>query len=95
MAAYVVSVVTVKKPDQYKDYAALAPAAVAKFGGKFLARGGINAVLEGGLGCNRVVVTEFPSVENAKAFYNSVEYQSARQKRIGAADFTMMVVDGL
>jgi uncharacterized protein (DUF1330 family) len=95
MAVYVVSVVNIKNPEQYQEYAKLAPAAVAKFGGRFLARGGINAVLEGGLPANRVVVTEFPSAEQARAFYNSTEYQSARQKRINAADFTMMLVDGL
>jgi uncharacterized protein (DUF1330 family) len=95
MAVYAVSVVNIKNPEQYQEYAKLAPAAVAKFGGRFLARGGINMVLEGGLPANRVVVTEFPSAEQAKAFYNSTEYQSARKNRIGAADFTMMLVDGL
>jgi len=95
MTAYVVSIVAVKDADRYSEYAKLAPAAVQKFGGKFLARGGINAVLEGGLGCNRVVVAEFPSADQAKAFHRSVEYQTAREKRIGAADFTMMVVDAV
>ena len=95
MTAYVVAVVNIKDPDQYQKYAVLAPAAVAKYRGKFLARGGINTVLEGGLGANRVVVTEFPSAEQAKAFYHSNEYQSARKNRIGAADFTMMLVDGV
>jgi uncharacterized protein (DUF1330 family) len=95
MTAYVVSIVNIKNPDKYSEYAKLAPSAVQKFGGKFLARGGINALLEGGLGCNRVVVAEFPSAAQAKAFYASVDYQSAREKRIGAADFTMMVVDGV
>ena len=95
MTAYVVAIVNIKNPDQYQEYARLAPAAVQKFGGRFLARGGINAVLEGGLGANRVVVAEFPSAEQAKAFYNSADYQSARQKRVAAADFTMMVVDGV
>ncbi|HUZ75525.1 MAG TPA: DUF1330 domain-containing protein [Stellaceae bacterium] len=95
MPAYVVSVVNVKDPEQYQEYAKLAPAAVAKFGGRFLARGGIDAVLEGGLGANRLVVTEFPSAEQAKAFYHSPEYQAARQHRVDAADFTMMLCSGL
>jgi uncharacterized protein (DUF1330 family) len=95
MPAYVVSIVNVKNAAQYQDYAALAPAAIAKHGGRFLARGAIHEVLEGGLGANRVVVTEFPSAADAKAFYRSAEYQAARQKRLGAADFTMMLVDGV
>ena len=95
MPAYIVAVVNIKDPKPYGDYAELAPAAVQKYGGRFLARGGINTVLEGGLGANRVVVTEFPTAEKAKQFYNSPEYQAARQKRIGAADFTMMLCDGV
>ena len=95
MSAYIVSVVNIKQPEKYSEYAKLAPAAVEKFGGKFLARGGINAVLEGGLAGNRVVIVEFPSAEQAKAFYRSVEYQSAREKRVGAADFAMVVVDAV
>jgi uncharacterized protein (DUF1330 family) len=95
MAAYVVSVVNIKDPTQYQDYARLAPAAVAKYGGKFLARGGIAAVFEGGLGANRLVITEFPSAEAAKSFYNSPEYQAARLNRIGAADFTMMLAESI
>ena len=48
MTAYVVAIVNIKNPEPYQDYAKLAPAAVEKYGGKFLARGGINEVLEGG-----------------------------------------------
>ncbi len=95
MPAYIVAVVNIKDPNRYGEYAELAPAAVAKYGGRFLARGGINTVLEGGLGANRVVVTEFPSAEAATSFYNSPEYQAARLNRIGAADFTMMLCDGV
>lgn len=94
MTAYVVSVVNVKNPTQYQDYAKLAPAAVAKFGGRFLARGAIHAVLEGGVGANRLVIAEFPTIEKAKSFYNSAEYQAARRNRLGAAEFTMMLVEG-
>jgi len=39
-------------------------------------------------------VSEFPDVEAAKKFYHSVEYQAARQKRLGAAEFHMIVVEG-
>ena len=48
VTAYVVAIVNIKNPEPYQDYAKLAPAAVEKYGGKFLARGGINEVLEGG-----------------------------------------------
>jgi uncharacterized protein (DUF1330 family) len=30
----------------------------------------------------------------AKSFYHPLEYQSAREKRLDAADFSMIVVEG-
>ncbi|HXJ10314.1 MAG TPA: DUF1330 domain-containing protein, partial [Burkholderiales bacterium] len=68
--------------------------ATLKYGGRFLVRGGAKTVLEGKIPGARIVVTEFPDVDAAKRFYHSVEYQAAREKRLGAADFNMMVVEG-
>ena len=42
----------------------------------------------------KTVINEFKDVATAKAFYDSVEYQAARQKRLGAADFNMIIVEG-
>ena len=58
-------------------------------------RGGATEVLEGNLKFGRVVVSRFESMEQAKKFYNSPEYQTAKSKRLLAADFNMMVADGL
>lgn len=95
MSAYVISNVEVTDPDRYAEYAKLATPAIQKYGGKVHARGGASEVLEGDWQAGRVVVVEFEDMEKAKAFYNSVEYQAAREKRIGAADFKMMVVEGM
>jgi uncharacterized protein (DUF1330 family) len=94
MPAYVIAQVNVTDPAKYQEYAKLAGPANLKYGGKFLVRGGKKTVLEGNIPFERIVVNEFPDVETAKRFYNSVEYQAARQKRLGAADFHMMVVEG-
>ena len=67
---------------------------IAKFGGEFLTRGGAAEILEGNWQPHRIVVVKFDSVDNAKAMYNSPEYQAARKKREGAADFNMIVVEG-
>jgi len=40
-------------------------------------------------------VNEFPDVETAKKFYHSPEYQEARKHRLGAADFHMVIVEGV
>lgn len=94
MPAYIIAQINVTNPDKYQEYARLAGPANAKYGGRFLVRGGAKTVLEGSIPYSRIVVTEFPDVEAAKRFYHSVEYQAAREKRLGAADFHMMVVEG-
>ena len=95
MSAYVVTTITVTKPDQFDEYRKLAGPAVAQYGGKFIVRGGARTILEGKFDGNRLVVVEFSSSENAKTFYNSPEYQAAREKRIGACDFNMVLVEGV
>jgi uncharacterized protein (DUF1330 family) len=95
MPAYIVTTITVTKPEQFEEYRKLAGPAVAQYGGKFIVRGGARTILEGTFDANRLVVVEFPSSENAKTFYNSPEYQSAREKRIGACDVDMVLVEGV
>ncbi len=94
MAAYVIADVEVTDPAKYEDYKKLSPTAVAKHGGRFLARGGQTAVLEGNWRPGRLVVIEFPTLEQARNFYTSVEYTAARRARAGAAKMNMVVVDG-
>jgi uncharacterized protein (DUF1330 family) len=94
MPAYAIAVINVTDQSKYQEYARLAGPATAKFGGRFVARGGVDTVAEGNPACNRVVVVEFPSVAVAKAFYASSEYAEARAKRIGAAGFNMYIVEG-
>jgi uncharacterized protein (DUF1330 family) len=94
MAAYMVVSITVSKPEMFEEYRKLAGPAVAQYGGRFLVRGGPRTVLEGSFDGNRLVLVEFPSTEIAKTFYHSPEYQAAREKRVGAADFNMVLVEG-
>lgn len=94
MAAYIIADVDVTDPAKYEDYKKLTPGAVAKHGGRFLARGGQTLSLEGNWRPNRIVVIEFPTLEQARNFYTSVEYTAARRARAGAAKMNMIVVDG-
>jgi len=95
MPAYVVVNCEVTDPVRYEQYKALAPAAIARHGGRYLARGGATTVLEGAWQPHRIVVLEFPSTAAAKAFYDSPEYVVARATRAGAAKMDMIVVEGL
>jgi uncharacterized protein (DUF1330 family) len=94
MAAYVIADVEVTDPAKYEGYKKLTPDAVAKHGGRFIARGGQTATLEGNWRPGRVVILEFPTFEQARNFYTSVEYTAARRARAGAATMKMIVVDG-
>lgn len=95
MSAYVIARVNVTDPSKYENYKALAPAAIEKAGGKYLARGGAVELLEGPGEDRRVVILEFPNMDAARNFYNSVEYQTAKKEREGAADGQFLIVEGL
>jgi uncharacterized protein (DUF1330 family) len=95
MAAYILVDIEVNDPTRYEEYKRLAPAAIARYGGRYLARGGEAVVLEGDWQPNRVVVLEFPSLERARAFYESPEYAEARNARKGAARMNMIAVAGV
>jgi uncharacterized protein (DUF1330 family) len=95
MPAYVLVDAKVTDPAQYEEYRKVAPAAIAKYGGRYLVRGGATTVLEGGWQPNRIVVLEFPDADAARRFYDSPEYRAARALRAGAAAMNVIVVDGV
>ncbi len=95
MPAYIIVETDITDPEQYEQYKAAAPGAIAAGGGRFLVRGGELAVLEGDWEPKRLVVLEFPDLDAAKAFYESEIYQEAKALREGAAHLNMVAVDGV
>ena len=95
MPAYLIVETDIHDPDQYEQYKAASPGAVAAGGGRFLARGGELAVLEGDWTPERLVVLEFPDLEAAKRFYDSEIYREAKKLREGAARLRMVAVEGV
>ena len=95
MPAYVLVDCEVTDLAGYENYKKLAPPAIAKYGGRYLARGGAATRLEGDWDPRRIVVLEFPDAETAKRFYESPEYVAARAVRAGAANMNMVLVEGL
>ncbi len=95
MTAYVIVDIEVTDPEGYAEYKSLAPAAVALYGGKYIARGGQTETLEGDWQPKRLVILEFPSIEQAKAWLNSPEYAPARALRHRYAKSTMVVIEGM
>lgn len=94
MPAYVIVDIEVTDAENYKEYMKLSPPAVAAYGGKFIARGGRTEVLEGEWIPNRLVILQFDSIEQAKAWLNSPEYSKARAMRHKYAKSNMVVIEG-
>ena len=67
---------SISDPQKVAAYAKLAPAATAPFGARYIARGTATDAYEAGIK-ERIVISEFPSVEKANAAYNSPAYQEA------------------
>jgi uncharacterized protein (DUF1330 family) len=95
MPAYLIVDCEVTDPERYEVYKQLAPPAIAKYGGRYLVRGGATTSLEGNWRPGRVVVLEFPDEETAKRFYASPEYSAARAKRAGAAQMNIVLAPGI
>ncbi len=91
---YWIAHVDVRDPETYKLYVEGAKPAFERFGARFLARGGPFEMLEGDDIGARHVVIEFDSIEQARACYNSAEYQAAREHRVPVAKATMLIVEG-
>ena len=95
MAAYLIARVEVTNPEAYENYKKLAAEAIAKYDGRYLARGGNMETLEGDEESRRVVIVVFPTLEQAKTFYNSPEYAEAKAAREGGAKGQFVIVDGI
>ena len=94
-AGYVIVEMKISDPERYKEYMAAAPATIAAAGGEYLVRGGPLVPLEGDWQPARLAVLKFPSVEQARAWYDGERYRAARAGRAGATEyFNMVVVEG-
>lgn len=94
MSAYVIVEVNVTDASLYDEYKKLVPATVEKYGGRFAVRGGQVDSKEGGWAPARIVVLEFPSMERARAWYDSPEYAPALALRHKAANAKLILVEG-
>jgi len=92
MSVFIVSRVDIEDPERMAAYMEAAPATVAAFGGTYIVRSGNIEVVEGDQRCDRVVVLEFPTREQALAWYHSQDYRPLRDARWEAAKASIMLV---
>jgi uncharacterized protein (DUF1330 family) len=90
---YWIARVDVRNADAYKNYVAANGAAFAKYGGRFLVRGGQFETVAG-TSRSRNVVIEFPSYDVALQCWHSPEYQAAKAKQEGGAEIDTIVIEG-
>jgi uncharacterized protein (DUF1330 family) len=90
---YWIAHVDVSDPEGYKAYQAANAAAFAKYGARFIVRGGQFEVPEG-TSRSRNVVLEFKDYETALACYHSAEYQKALALRLPHAVADLIVIEG-
>jgi len=91
--AYWVAHVDVHDPETYERYREANAAAFARYGARFVIRGGPQTVMEG-QGRARTVVIEFPSLQAATDCFHSPEYQAAMAIRTAVSDADMVIVEG-
>jgi uncharacterized protein (DUF1330 family) len=91
---YCIVRVDVHSPEAYAQYAKAATEAIKKYGGRPLVRGGAYEAVEGQARARNVVL-EFDSVEAARNFYFSSDYQDAKKMREYAASVEYVIVEGV
>lgn len=94
MTAYVIADTDITDHRAYDEYKRQVAPMIAKFGGRFLVRGGNHVVLEGSWRPHRLVVIEFPSMDALTAWYNSPEYAPLLALRQPAAKDHLIAVEG-
>ena len=94
MAGYVFGEIEVTDPATYEDYRKQVMAVVTQYGGRFIVRGSKVEALEGGWSPKRFVALEFPSVEQARKFYQSPEYAPLIALRQKASRGKLILVEG-
>ena len=95
MSAYIVVQLDIVDPAKLETYRAEVPPTIEKYGGRYLARGGQMERLEGDAPLPRIIILEFPSYEQAKAWYDSADYADLKAMRLAASRSNAILVDGL
>ena len=94
MAAYVLAEIEITNPEGYKEYTVQVPPAIVQHGGRFLTRGGAIEPLEGDWPARRRVIIEFPSMEAARAWWNSSEYAGPKKMRQANSHGRILLMEG-
>jgi uncharacterized protein (DUF1330 family) len=94
MAAYMISRIRVTDEANFARYRDASIPVAGRFGAKYLARSDEIQILDGTDDGRRMVIIEFPDMAQLRAFWDSPEYQAARELRLGAAEIDIVAIPG-
>ena len=94
MKGYLIANLDIQDQPTFQRYREQVLPLIARYGGRYIIRGGEVEELEGHLGLRRLIVLEFPSVEAARAFYDSPEYQPVKAIRLQSASSDVALIVG-
>ena len=96
MPAYFIADITIKEPEKYKEYLAGFMEIFERHGGvlKAVSSAPVEAV-EGDWSPSGIVLMEFPTLSDAKAWKDDPDYIALAQIRHASADTKMILVEGL
>ncbi len=95
MAAYVIIDARVTDDAPFRANLDQVPAIVKAHGGKYLVRGGAHEVIRGDWTPDRLVVLEFDTVEQAKAWQNAPAYAEIREELNRFSTTNIVVAEGV
>ena len=95
MPAYFIFDLDVHDPAGMLQYLERVPGTLTKYGGGYIVRGGQFEVVEGDWQPARVVMLEFPDMEQAKLWYDCEEYKEMKAARFKAAKSNIVLVQGV
>lgn len=90
---YLVANIRVKDKEKFAAFSGMAAPVIKAHGGKVLARGPGAERHEGSVE-GIVMMIEFESIDTAKRFYLSDEYQAAKAVRDACSETDLMIIEG-
>jgi uncharacterized protein (DUF1330 family) len=94
MPAYALGELEITNMEGMRPYIDAVAGTIAAYGGRYLVRAGAAEVVEGSLGYPAKVILEFPSMEMAKRWYASPEYQAILPHRLKNAKTNLVWLEG-
>lgn len=95
MAGYVIVNDEISDEAGFAEFRQKVGATVAAHGGRYLVRGGATEVIDGDWAPDRLVVIEFDSVDQAKAWLNSADFLAIKDLRVSSASASVVVAEGV